>query len=94
MGKTYKKCPDGHYRNPRGRKQAIINGARYGATPPDAYSDIRADDHCFVPYKVSSKMKKYGVSSEIAAKKMKRKFNLESWKANRVVRQVYENKYW
>jgi len=45
MSKTYKKglayakC----FRHPKGKKQAIINGARLGAIPPDAWDDLSVD---------------------------------------------------
>ena len=53
MGKTYKKFPWGQYRKPRGRKHALIQGARKKAIPPNSWEDIRADDQCWLPYKLA-----------------------------------------
>ena len=82
MSRTYKKYYGGYFRNAKGRKQALANGARPKSVPPDSYDDIDYDNQCFLPFKIAKKlyykkhmqpsdiidklMKKYGLTYEIA----------------------------
>lgn len=76
MGKTYKKYPLMYYRQPRGRKQALVQGARKKAVPPDAWDDIRCDKQCWLPYDLGHRFHEAGMSREEAIRKLRRKFRL------------------
>ena len=75
MGKTYKKYVRGYHRSPRGHKQAIINGARKGAIPPDAWDDVNHDPQVYIPYRVASKLHKQGFADEEIIRRIRRKFH-------------------
>ena len=87
MGKTYKKFPWGNYRKPRGRKQAVVAGARNKAVPPSAWDDIRADDQCYLPSKIARRNKKSGKTREETVTKLRKKFRLSYKEAMEVTYQ-------
>jgi hypothetical protein len=62
MSRTRKRFPRTMYRCPRGRKQALVAGVRKGAVPPDSWEDIRFDKQCWLPLRVSDRMRKRGWS--------------------------------
>jgi hypothetical protein len=77
MGKTYKKYPKHFHRRPRGRTQALINEARHGAVPPDAWDDIPHCSSAMLPFNVARKMVLQGKwDLETIAHKLSKKFHL------------------
>jgi hypothetical protein len=56
MGKTYRKGINKCHRSPKGRKKAILNGARKGAIPPDAWDDQMLNEECHLPMKIAKKL--------------------------------------
>jgi hypothetical protein len=101
MGKTYRNSrayAHGCLRKPRGRKQAIINGARPGAVPPDPWDDILMDREISVPWAVANHLAdEHGLSAEDIAHKLKRKFNMHYCDAIYIARSatyLYEHEWW
>jgi len=81
MSRTYKGFPRWQHRSPRGRRRAIINGARKGAIPPDPWEDIQHDPHCWQPYNVARRMAKEGWPRERIVERLVKKWHLSRSKA-------------
>lgn len=60
MSRSYKFCPFRVHRRPRGHKQALIQGVRSGAVPPNAWDDIPHDKAAFFPYELVERFVKEG----------------------------------
>jgi len=88
MGKTYKRIPFGCVRSPKGRKQALINEARKGALPPDAYDDKPFDKQCFQTYDIAYDMIKSGMEPNEVIKKLRNKYKLTHQQAMECVKSV------
>ncbi len=74
MSRTYKKFPRVMLRGPKGRRNAIIHGARHGSVPPDPYDDINLDSHCSIPYRAARNMQSDGRTREEVVEKLRKKF--------------------
>jgi len=73
MSNTFHYLPRGYFRHPRGKRQALINGSRNGAIPPDSYDDLSFSNHrC--GWRIAENMLKEGFDSETITKKLIRKF--------------------
>lgn len=81
MSRTYKKIPHGYYRHPRGKKQALINGVRFKAIPPDSWEDEYFDKQVWLPQAQVEKMMAVGLSGEEIAHKLRRKFKVSYLRA-------------
>ena len=89
MSDTYKRKA-WIFRTPRGRKNALINGARKRAVPPSAWDDIHVDHAASrLPMKIAKKLKKRGFSEEEAIKKIMKKFNYSRLEAEETVIRQY-----
>ena len=73
MGKTYKRTPLYGYRHPRGKRNAVINGARPKAVPPDDWDDVLPCKTTGMPWTLAQRMKKKGLGKETAVRKILRK---------------------
>lgn len=93
MSRTYKKFSLHCLRHPRGRKQAIINGARPGAIPPDSWEDVPMDKHCYMVWRVTETMKENGISKDVIRRKLKRKWHLQSWEITYIFSYVFGRRY-
>lgn len=82
MGKTYKHTyPDNMHRNPRGRKQALIEKSKHGKTrnksiPPDAWDDLPYDNQIYLPHHAANHMVDQGLEADEIIKKLQQKFKL------------------
>jgi len=90
MGKTYKRTPTDMHRNPKGRKQALIEKSRHGKTrnksiPPDAWEDLPYDDQVYLPYHAADHMVDQGVETDEIIRKLRLKFKLSQKQAEEVV---------
>jgi len=86
MGKTRRNYPRGYFRYPRGRRKAIINGARPGAIPPDAWDDIPASHEAHMAFTVAERMKKKkGWKKEVIVHKICKKFKMTYRRAEDIV---------
>ena len=84
MSRTYRQKPRKTFRRLGGRKQAIINDARPGAVPPDAWDDICASDECWLPMRVAIKM--YGRFEKTEAiRRLVKKFKLTYVEAEQII---------
>jgi hypothetical protein len=73
MSRTIRHYPRGYFRYPRGRRQALINGVRHGAIPPDAYDDIPFSDH-MCGWRIAEDMLDNGYDPETITKKLVKRF--------------------
>ena len=94
MGKTYKRYPRYIYRHPRGRKQALVAGARFGSIPPDSWDDIMHDDTCYLPWKISLALHKKGMSNEYIIRHVKNKFGCTQGAMENILYFVVKYAYW
>ena len=94
MSKTYRRFPIGCFRDPRGRRQAIINEVRYGAIPPDPWDDVPHSPESLFPWRVTQMMKDKGLTKEVARRKLTRKFHLASWQITYLFKCVYDRNYY
>ncbi len=85
MGKTYKRYPMGWNRNPRGRKQALINHCRPGAIPPDSWNDIVACKIAWRPLRVAQQLYSDGWKKEDIRKTLKNRFNLRPFEIRDII---------
>jgi hypothetical protein len=70
MSRSYKFCPFGIFRSPRGHKQALIQEVRSGAVPPNNWDDIPHDKMAFFPYELVERFVKEGKSTEWIVRKI------------------------
>ena len=88
MSRTFRKIPHSCVRSPRGRKQAIINDARKGAIPPDAWDDQPHNKECWTPQSVAYKLSKRNFSIEEIIHILIKKFSLTYEEAQEVTRWI------
>jgi len=88
MSRTYKKVPRTQHRRMKGRRQAIIKGARKGAIPPNVWDDLQFDNQCWLPYNVATRMLKRNMQEELVIKKLKRKFHMHTSEATNIYKTV------
>lgn len=81
MGKTIRRVPHSYFRRPRGRKQALIQGARKKAIPPDSWDDISHNRECRLPYILGRRFYDEGMSREDAIRILRGKFRLSQSQA-------------
>jgi hypothetical protein len=84
MGKTHRRLPIGFLRSPRGRKQALIQGCRYKAIPPDGWDDIPAQKEAMFPYDIARRFHVEGMPREVAIRKLRKRFRLTQREAEAV----------
>jgi len=85
MGKTYRHTPESMHRKPKGHKQAIINGARKKAIPPDSWEDLNHDDEVFMPFQAAVRMIDKGEDKDTIIKRIRQKYKLSQRQAERIV---------
>ena len=90
MSKTYKKLPHGCLRSPRGRRQALINGVRKGAIPPDPWDDIQHDDQCYNAWEVAEEMIKQMMNDEEIHHRIVKKYHISFKKAIEITNTIRE----
>ena len=83
MGKTYRNLPRTAFRNPKGRKQALVAGVRPGAVPPDAWDDVNFSLDT-KPYGVARRMVAKNVAVDDITYRLIRKFHLSHKDASRI----------
>jgi hypothetical protein len=88
MGKTYRRVPQKYHRCPRGRRQAIINEARNGAIPPDAWDDLPVCDEAHRSWHYVWTADKEGVPHEQIRKTLKHKFGLKQWEISKIIKKL------
>jgi len=79
MSRTYKNNYCGIwniYRRPRGKLNAIRNGARKGSIPPDTWDDITKGGGNEMPWKVAEKLFREKRTKEYVIQSLKTKFRL------------------
>jgi len=81
MGKTYKRFSRGCFRQPRGRKQALIQGARKKAVPPSSWDDLPVDKQCWFPQELGRRFYAQGMSREQAIRILRKRFRLSQREA-------------
>ena len=91
MARSYKKEVNRWYRHPRGRRQALGNGTRPKAVPPDAWEDVPPDAHCKHADKVASALHKKGWSDDDIVNHLVRRYGYERW---RVLDMYWCNSRW
>jgi len=92
MGKTYKHTPSGMHRNPKGRKQALIEKdkhsdvkIRHKSIPPDAWDDLPYDSQVYRPFNAAEHMIEQGMEPDEITQKLCRKFKLTYNQAAEIV---------
>jgi len=80
MARSYKKCFNRWYRNPRGRKRAMVQGARHKAIPPDAWDDIPPGHDTQHPYRVAFALHKKGWDKDRIVNHLVKKYGYERWR--------------
>jgi len=85
MGKTYKKHPWKHIRFPKGKKRAVINGARHRAVPPDSYDDIIHDKSGYDAGNVGFALHKKGWDDDKIVRHIRKKFGYTDEMARRSI---------
>lgn len=73
VSRTYKNTAPHYFRHPKGHKQAIINGARPKAVPPDDWEDQVAEN-TGQPRKLVKKMVGQGKEDAAIIRSIRRKF--------------------
>jgi hypothetical protein len=81
MGKTYKRFSKGFLRKPRGRKQALIQGARKKAVPPRAWDDLPLGKQCWFPTELACRFCRKGMTREEAIRILRKRFRLSQREA-------------
>jgi len=96
MGKTYKKRPWEYIRFPKGKKRAVINGARHRAVPPDSYDDLPHDKSGYDAYKVGFALHKKGWDDDKIICHIRKKFGYSEAMARRSINYEghLEGYYW
>lgn len=79
----------GIFKHPRGRRQAIVNGVRPGAVPPDEWEDNFKGQEAFLPYRIARRVKREGAGIEYAAGVLRRNCGLTGGEMQKVLRSVY-----
>ena len=74
MSRTNKKYMGNCFRRPRGKRQALIAGAR--AIPPDSYDDVGYDNQIYKPFWVAKGMAKKMATYEAIVQHLMKKFGL------------------
>ena len=90
MGKTYRNYPkdSGYLRNPKGRKQALINKARNKAVPPDPWDlweERPPSAETFIPFHAAIRMVDAGMPDAVIIKKIRNKFKYNQRQAEEVL---------
>jgi hypothetical protein len=83
MSRTYKTSRN-RLRNPRGQKQALIQGARKRAVPPD-WDDKPLDKQCRVHYKVAVQLLKAGEAKDEVINKIRHRSGLTQRESRDIV---------
>jgi hypothetical protein len=76
MSRTWKKYSGNCYRNPRGKRQALIAGVRNGALPPDSWDDVSLDKHTQIPFRVAEGLRRRGESYPYIVDHIMKKFGI------------------
>jgi hypothetical protein len=85
MSRTYRNIPHSYFRNPKGKKQALINGVRKKAVPPDSWDDIPFNKEVWTVTRVINEMEGRFTEAEII-QKIANKFKLSYKEAEKIVR--------
>jgi len=94
MSRTYRACPDNCVRSPRGRRRAIIQGARPGAIPPDPWDDVPINNECWMPQKVARKYLAYGMLPQRVAEMIGKRFHIDIARAKDICRIILRRYRW
>lgn len=76
MSRTWKKYSGNCYRNPRGKRQALIAGVRNRAVPPDSWDDVNLDKHTQIPFRVANGLRRRGESYAYIVMHIMKKFGI------------------
>lgn len=92
MSRTRKTYPSGCFRNPRGHRQALIEGVKPKKVPPSAWDDIAIDKQCWTPYRVAEGMVKKFEQWEDIVEHLVVKFGMNRRDAEKIVESVWYKK--